>query len=168
MSLRFSIAEIQRMCPKAKIGGVAAVPASGAAPGKSWSAAQPTSVGEIKFPSKTQARVYHQLESLFGAERLRLDTRWPLLAGVKANGRVLYMSIDFCVVVEGKPKLWIDAKTKRKSRDWERGLAMFRQSWGEVVLWDGRAEVPAEVVQLSLALKIQNSKQQKDSEKCPT
>ena len=109
---------------------------------KRWSNAQANTIRGIKFPSKCQARVYLRLVELFGVDNLRLDIRMPLLAGDKGNGKVLYQEIDFVVVENGKPKLWIDAKTKRKSREWARGMALFRPSWGDVILWDGLGEFP--------------------------
>lgn len=104
---------------------------------KQWSNAVPGEVDGIQFPSKCQKRVYLRLAEIYGKDRIRHNVRMPLLAGSKANGSVLYQTVDFCVVDSGKATLWIDAKTPRKSREWERGMAMWRQSWPEVILWDG-------------------------------
>jgi hypothetical protein len=111
-------------------------------PAKKWSAAEPCEVDGIRFPSKVQRRVYIRLAEMCGADRIRLDVRMPLLAGSKGNGRVLYQTVDFCCVHDGKAMLWVDAKTSRKSREWERGMAMWRQSWPEVWLWDGIGDPP--------------------------
>lgn len=113
---------------------------------KSWSNAKPNTIGGVRFPSKVQARVYLRLCELFGRESLRLDVRMPLLAGVKENGRVLYQTIDFCVVRDGKAVLWVDAKTARKSREWERGMALWRATWPEVLMWDGIGDFPGGAV----------------------
>ena len=110
---------------------------------KRWSNATSTTVRGITFVSKCQARVYIRLVEMFGVDNLRLDIRMPLLAGDKGNGKVLYQTIDFVVLENGKPVLWIDAKTKRKSREWVRGMAMFRPSWGNVILWDGIGDLPS-------------------------
>ena len=55
---------------------------------------------------------------------------------------MLYLTVDFCIVKDAKPVLWVDAKTKRVSRDWARGAAAFRASWGEIHSWDGRGDPP--------------------------
>ena len=110
----------------------------GAAPDVSkWSNAQPTECEGIKFPSKVQRRVYLRLVEMFGKDAIRCDVRMPLLSGSKENSRCLYQTIDFCIVRDGKAAMWIDAKTARTSREWARGCAMFRTSWGDVILWDG-------------------------------
>lgn len=146
MTRRMSVAEFNELRASGKVDLSQATITGGNwsddQPKKKWSNAKPNTINGIKFPSKVQARVFLRLLELFGKERVRLDVRMPLLAGSKENGRVHYMTIDFCVIDNAKPILWIDAKTPRKSREWERGLSMWRQTWPEVILWDGIGEIP--------------------------
>ena len=111
-----------------------------------WSNAVPTEMDDIRFPSRTEARVWRLLIGLFGRPALRRQVRMPLLAGETATGVPLAITVDFVVVRNGRPILWIDAKTRRRSREWARGAAMFTATWGPICCWDGTGEPPGPVL----------------------
>lgn len=141
--INLTASEIRRLAPGAKIGEPVSLPTlpTGTLERRPWSNAVPTESGGIKFASKTEARVYDRLCEMFGAESVRCQVRMPLLAGApKPNNRPLYMTIDFCIVESGCAKLWVDAKTKRKSREWARGKSLFEATWGRVIEYDGTGE----------------------------
>lgn len=133
-----TVTDVLKISPNAKV----SEPALLDRPKNPWSNAQPTEVGGIKFPSKVQARVYAALVSEYGSDCIRCDVRMPLVSGIKEGAKCLYITIDFAIVINGRVVKWIDAKTRRKSRDWVRGKAMFEASWGKIVEWDGVGEVP--------------------------
>ena len=111
-----------------------------------WSNAQETTSNGITFPSKTEARVYERLCELYGAHRIVCQVRMPLLATRIDKSRCCYITIDFVVMWDGEPIVWVDAKTNRRSREWRRGAASFRTTWGTIVCWDGKGQVPSEIV----------------------
>ena len=98
---------------------------------RAWCAAKPTEVmwptGEVvTFPSKTEARVAERLleEAKKTGDRVYRQVRIPLLSGAAGKkGVPLYLTVDFAVVSGGVVRL-IDAKTKRRGREWCRGKAM--------------------------------------------
>lgn len=104
-------------------------------PGKTkkspWSNATPTEVDGIKFPSKTEARVYRRLRGeLKAGERLYCQVRFPLLAiGPVERLRPLNFTVDFVIVQRDGTWRVIDAKTGRKSREWARGKAAFEATY---------------------------------------
>jgi len=101
-------------------------------PGRSHYNAKPTEVewpsGEvIRFPSKTEAcvarRLLEEVSRTPGA-RLYRQVRIPLLSGAPdERGRPLPITVDFAVVHEGRVRL-IDAKTKKRNREWRRGRSL--------------------------------------------
>lgn len=93
--------------------------------GKGHRTAVPTMVDDIRFPSKTEARVYRRLRVEAVAENARLyrQVRIPLLnLAPNDNAVPLYITIDFGIVyLDGRVRL-IDAKAKKwKSPEWLRG-----------------------------------------------
>lgn len=115
-----------------------------AAPKKTWSGAVAAERDGITFASKTEAGVYDRLLAEFGRPAIRTQIRMPLLAGVRDGGRVLYLTVDFVVYRPSAPVpiLYVDAKTRRKSRDWARGKSLFEATWGKLWEWDGRGDPP--------------------------
>jgi len=91
----------------------------------------------IKFPSKTEARVYLELlEELEDGDRLYRQVRFPLLnlapvpAEERQAGTPRSFSVDFVIVRAGGEWEAIDAKAKNwKSREWDRGRAAFEACW---------------------------------------
>lgn len=108
---------------------------------KKWSNATPTTVRGIRFPSKVEARVYLRLVEEFTDQPIRRQVRMPLLAGL-VDGKLLALRVDFAIVLPDKPILWVDAKTKRKSREWLRGKCLFELTWGRIHEWDGIGDPP--------------------------
>lgn len=103
-----------------------------------WSAAKPTArawpgSGEIvTFPSKTEALVFDRLSAEVAATPgARLYRQIPLaLLSIDGNRRGVpfKLTVDFAVVAPCEPVRYVEAKTKRKSRDWSRGAAAARAS----------------------------------------
>lgn len=100
---------------------------------KTWSAAKPTSAlwidgSLVTFSSKLEARVATKLveEALATKARLYRQVRLPLLSidpdSAKA-GTPYYLTVDFVLVRPSGEVRWIDAKSRRKSREWARGKA---------------------------------------------
>lgn len=89
-------------------------------------------IGEIRFPSKMEARVFQSLSAnLQPGEQLYRQVRFPLLAVSPGKNQVpLYITIDFVVVGVGGTWRAIDAKSGRKSREWDRGKAAFEATYG--------------------------------------
>lgn len=97
----------------------------------------PTEVDGIRFPSKTEARVYARLrrEAIAEGARLYRQVRFPLLSiAPNDKGVPLSISIDFALVYsDGRVRL-IDAKAKKwKSRDWERGRRAAEACYGVAI-----------------------------------
>lgn len=113
---------------KHRCGGAAPPPPAKQA----WSAAEPTEAlwpsGEIvTFPSKTEAAVARRLleECALTGDRLYRQVRIPLLSGAPGpKGVPLYLTVDFAVVSADGRVRYLDAKTKRKGREWVRGKSM--------------------------------------------
>lgn len=119
--------------------------------------AKPTQVGNIKFPSKTEARVF---EALLGyallyqaqhpgrAMRLYRGVRFPLL-NIEANDRrvPLAFTIDFMLVGDGI-FIPVDAKSgKRRNREWDRGKRAFEAFYRcRVIEWDGVGKIPESIL----------------------
>ncbi len=99
-----------------------------------WSAARATVCGRgHKHPSKTEARVCDRLSAECFADGTTLyrGVRLPLLSlAPKDTGTPLYITIDFGIVKGGKLVRLIDAKTRRKSREWARGKLACESAWG--------------------------------------
>jgi len=103
----------------------------GSAPKKrSWSAAQSTRIpwlhGKLRtFDSKTEARVAARLlAELPPGATIFCQVSVPLLSiAPREGGTPFYISIDFFVVEANGRFRAIDAKTRRKSREWARGRA---------------------------------------------
>lgn len=98
---------------------------------RTWSQATPTVEDGIRFPSKLEARVYKLLRAgLKPGERLYRQVRLPLLAVAPTDsGLPLYMTVDFAIVSASGWRL-VDAKSRRKSRDWERGKRALEATYG--------------------------------------
>ena len=98
----------------------------------SWSKAQPTTVGGMKFPSKLEAKIYHRLQrNLKPDERIFRQARMILLTlATKPGGCPYYFTVDF-MVVQGLNKITrlVDAKG-RISREWTRGKAACEAAYG--------------------------------------
>ena len=105
---------------------------------RKWSNAIETTVDEIKFPSKVESRVWSILCERFGRENIRRQVRMPLVAGApKTNGTPLAITVDFAVMDGTQVLHWVDAKTKRRSREWLRGKSLFEATWGPIIETDG-------------------------------
>ena len=100
-----------------------------------WSAATPRDVRwstgrVVRLPSKTEARVAERLLAEVAATPgARLYRQVPLwLPSIAPNDRgVPYvLRVDFAVVVPGAAPRYVEAKTKRRSREWARGVAAAR------------------------------------------
>ena len=142
---RMTLEELRRIRPElaAEIEreGVTDPPAKAGKPGAAWSAAKPTAVdwqGElVTLPSKTEARVARRLlEEVAAAPGTRIyrQVRVPLLTIAPGRrGVPLYLTVDFVVVEPDGTEHWIDAKTKRRSREWVRGRAAAEAWLGERV-----------------------------------
>jgi hypothetical protein len=98
---------------------------------RAWSNAKPTEVDGIRFPSKTEARVYRRLkDELVVGERRYCQVRFPLLAiGPVEKLRPLNFTVDFVIVRRDGTWRVIDAKTRRVSREWARGKAAFEATY---------------------------------------
>lgn len=72
---------------------------------KPWSNAVPTMVGGIRFPSKTEARVFSRLlASLAPGEWIVRQTSWPLLSLAPGpDGKVLTFRPDFLIIRTADP-----------------------------------------------------------------
>ena len=117
-----------------KGGGVKGVPNPSPRPfplPRSWSRAVPTTLDGIRFPSKMEARVYQTLKtSMEEGDILYRQVRFPLLSSAPTEtGVPLAFTVDF-VIVRGKGWRVVDAKGKRKSREWERGKRAFEACYG--------------------------------------
>ena len=103
--------------------------------GRRWSSAKKKACAQgHAHPSKTEAAVCDRLhlEARVTEARVYTQVRLPLLAlAPDANGRPLYLTIDF-LVVRGFSKRYIDAKAGRVSRDWRRGKAAFEVTYGPI------------------------------------
>ena len=112
-----------------------------------WSAAVPTTVDGVRFASKMEARVFARLKAeLRPGETLLRQVRLPLLAIAPNDREVpLALTVDFAILrvdslAPGEwarlgPACWIrwiEAKGKRRSRDWARGKAAFEATWGRI------------------------------------
>jgi hypothetical protein len=98
-----------------------------------FSNAQPTTSGGIQFPSKMEARVYARLlGELLPGQRLFRQVRFPLLslAGHPRTHVPLYVTIDFVIVEGVRIFRLIDAKCRRRSREWVRGKRAVEASLG--------------------------------------
>lgn len=110
---------------------------------RAWSAAKPTSRpwpgsnDTVTFPSKCEARVFDRLAAEVAATPgARLYRQVPLwLHTISPNGRgVPYvLRVDFAVVVPGSAPRFVEAKTRRKSREWARGAAAARAAGYAIV-----------------------------------
>ena len=142
-----TVDDIRKLSPSAKI----SEPVGTTNP-KRWSNAAPNTIDCQHFPSKVEARVYLLLCGMFGKSNIRRQVTMPLVAGAgNAQLKPLRMTVDFAVMDGVKVKFWVDAKTKRKSREWLRGVSLFSATWGEIVEWDGLGNVPEQLVKLRAA-----------------
>jgi len=102
--------------------------------GRGHATAIPTTRDGIRFPSKTEARVYQRLALEARADRATLfrQVRLPLLSLAPDDRlRPLYLTIDFLLLYPDGRVRAVDAKAKRwKSRDWARGAAAFTAFYG--------------------------------------
>ena len=95
-----------------------------------------TTVDGIKFPSKTEARVYAALKREYPATKgwiLFRQVRYPLTnVAPNEKGVPLAITIDFELFhPETGRRLLVDAKCRRwKSREWVRGKAAFEARYG--------------------------------------
>lgn len=121
--------------------GPAAAPAKAA--GRPWSAAKTTQVvwldGEVvTLPSRTEARVARRLLAEAAAipgARLYRQVRVPLLSiGSRERGLPLYLTVDFVLVHPDGREEWIDAKSRRVSREWLRGRKAAEAWLGERIV----------------------------------
>lgn len=143
--LRMSMEEFRKRYPKeaaemdrretaARPGATSLQP--GDKPRKTQFNAKPTQVAWVggalvTFPSKTEARVAERLlmEHLATpGSRLYRQVPVPLLTicgreDGSAHGIPFRLTVDFVFVRPDGSERWIDAKTKRKSREWARGKA---------------------------------------------
>ena len=102
-----------------------------------WGNAKPETIDGIRFPSRTQARVYCRVrDELLPGQRLGLDVRLVTPATMPICGRKLpAVRVDFVVfeligdrweivrLVDAKPRCWA-------SRDWHRGKLALEASYG--------------------------------------
>lgn len=102
--------------------------------GRGHRTAQPTMLDGIKFPSKTQARVYARLkvEAQADGARIYREARFPLLnLAPDERGLPSYLTVDFVLLYPDGTLRLIDAKAKRwKSAEWRRGKLAFEGFYG--------------------------------------
>lgn len=129
------------MCASAKAMIAAAPPAPNPFPPakRPWSSAKRcASADGTPHASKMERAVYERIKRELrpGAVLLR-QVRMPLLSIAPDNlGRPLYLTVDFAIIDESGPDAcdirWVEAKGKRRSRDWARGKAAFEATWGKI------------------------------------
>lgn len=100
-----------------------------------WSAAIPVVRDGRRFASKMEARVAARLKlELLPGEKLFYQVRLPLLGVTPTDAGIpLYLTVDFAIV--NASGLWrlIEAKTKRVSRDWNRGKRACEATYGVTI-----------------------------------
>lgn len=103
-----------------------------------WSNATPSAVGDEKFPSKMEARVYQRLVREYPSPNvIYRQVRLPLLSiAPESQGRPAYITIDFVVKQADQSLVYIDAKGGRVSRDWKRGRLAFEAQYGPLIECD--------------------------------
>lgn len=101
---------------------------------KAWSNAKRTVCEQgHPHPSKMESRVCDRLavEAQLAGLTLYQQVRLPVWnLAPRENGRAMYVSIDFAMVRDGKLLRLIDAKSERKSRDWDRGARAVESCYG--------------------------------------
>lgn len=108
--------------------------------------ATPTEVDGIKFPSKTEARVYSELRLRAIAEKgtLYRQLRLPLWNLAPDPNKIpMRFTLDFMIVLPDGRRLCVDAKSGgRDNREWARGRAAFEACYRATVNeWDGKRSI---------------------------
>ncbi len=131
-------------------------PGGRASRGKFSNAARTVGPDGIAHASKMEARVFERLRrELQPGERILRQIRMPLFSAASdARMRPLALTIDFAVLApntQDPPNrlgpwhllpnclgwvCWVEAKGRRKSRDWARGKAAFESTWGKIMETD--------------------------------
>ncbi len=112
--------------------------------------AKPTTVLDIKFPSKAQARVYVALrDAVAGRGFLFHEVRFPLLnLAPSERHKASWFTIDFVVVWDATTaRTYVDAKSgSKRNREWSRGKRAFEAEHScRVIEWDGVGSIPASI-----------------------
>lgn len=122
-------------CRRCSEEGASEPPAPLPSPKPAWSAAKRSECPQgHKHRSRLEARVCARLteECAANGDALFQNIRLPLISisPKPETGAPMVITVDFAIVRGGRLHRLVDAKSSRKSRDWDRGARACESSWG--------------------------------------